>query len=209
MTRLSSSPSSHSSPCPYPSLPRHAARVLWFAIVTSTSNPSPLRLHDSGNGALGLTVPSNFPARRNAEPVRAEAVSSLSFGQGALHEPELRCPVQVDVGGAMPAGRGGGGKVGGLGSSGAVHGAGPGGEEAGVAAAAGGAGREVREAEGVARRAQAQHRLRRGPMPQHRRGRGEPNFHIDVQHSDSVHSRLWCGFGTSVVGFWFHFVLMN
>jgi hypothetical protein len=30
-----------------------------------------------------------------------------------------------------------------------------------------------------------------------------------VQHSDSMHSRLWCGFGTSVVGFWFHFVLMN
>jgi hypothetical protein len=45
-------------------------------------------------------------------------------------------------------------------------------------------------------------------VPQHRRGRGEPN-HIDVQHSDSMHSRLWCGFGTSVVGFLFHFVLMN
>jgi hypothetical protein len=68
-------------------------------------------------------------------------------------------------------------EVGGLGASGAVHGAGPGGQEAGVAATAGGAGGEVREAEGFARRAQAQHRLCRGPMPQHRRGRIESNTH--------------------------------
>jgi hypothetical protein len=27
--------------------------------------------------------------------------------------------------------------------------------------------------------------------------------------SDSTHSRLWCGFSTSVVGFWFRFILMN
>jgi hypothetical protein len=56
------------------------------------------------------------------------------------------------------------------GACGAVHREGPGGEEARVAAAARCAGGEVRSPAGVHRRAQAQHRLRRGTVPQHRRG---------------------------------------
>lgn len=113
----------------------------------SSSNPSPARL---------LTTPrwrprvnrSNFSARRNAELVRGEAVTSLSRPP---RDPERRSSSQVGGGGAVPGGRGSGGEVGWLGASGALHGAGPGREEAGVAAAAGAAGGEVRDAEGVAR----------------------------------------------------------
>jgi hypothetical protein len=83
-------------------------------------------------------------------------------------------PAGFGVRGPVPSrGRAAGGD--GLGY-GAVHREGPRGEEARVAAAAGGAGGELHSIAGVARRAQAQHRLRRGPVPQHRRGMRARSF---------------------------------
>jgi hypothetical protein len=83
-------------------------------------------------------------------------------------EPRSQGPVGVGVRGPVPSrGRAAGGDGQG---DGAVHREGPRGEEARVAAAAGGARGELHSAAGIARGAQAQHRLRRGPVPQHRRG---------------------------------------
>ena len=147
-------------------LDRGGTSVTTIQTLPPASEPSPPpELHNSSDGGLGFNR-LDPPARNNAELPRA---ASTDLGTGGLRERGISRSAQVGVRGAMP-------RVVvvvvvvGVGPADAVHGEGPGVEEAGVAAAAGAAGGEVRQAQGVPRGAQAQHRLRRGPVPQHRRG---------------------------------------
>jgi hypothetical protein len=124
------------------------------------SKPRSYTPHDAAQS--GATIPPDHDAELASEAAMCTCMVWQPGEQRPLGPAEfgVRGPVPSRGRAACRDGQG----------DGAVHRERPRGEEARVAASAGGTGEELHSVAGVARRAQAQHRLRRGPVPQQRRG---------------------------------------